>query len=390
MKPAFEVAEVIAAQLDQIWKSSRFTNQQKRTLHALAKCRTAELGAHIDACTACASVRISYNSCRNRHCPKCQGVQRERWIMDREAELLPVPYFHVVITIPDLLNPLCLNQPRIMYNALFKAAWQTIHTFAADHKHLGAKPAMTAILHTWGQNLSLHPHLHCIIPGGGLTQNGKWKQARAKGKYLFPVEALSKVFRAKYLAIIRPKLKEKGILLPKALRDKLFEKQWVVFAKQPFAGPKQVIQYLGRYTHKVAITNHRITDIEDDTVTFTYKDYKDAAKRKSMKLSSTEFIRRFAMHILPKRFVRIRHYGFLAGRSKTKLLNKARAQFDLAPMTKQPKVDWTQICKTRMNFDPQLCQHCGETAMQRIYSIPATRAPPIHSIMLKIATTPDR
>jgi len=226
------------------------------------------------------------------------------------------------------------------------------------------------------------------VPGGGLTAAGKWKQAKAKGKYLFPVEALSVVFRAKYLAILRRQFNSLRIQLPKLLTDTLFAKQWVVYAKRPFAGPKQVIEYLGRYTHKIAISNHRIERLDHDTITFNYKDYKQAGKRKSMTLSRKEFVRRFAMHVLPKRFVRIRHYGFLAGRKKQVLLNLAKQYFKLKPLAKTSKLDWTEICKARMNFDPQLCKHCGEPAMIRVTTIPRTRAPPIHTLMLKIATTP--
>lgn len=258
MKPKFDIGKIIRDKWAWIENNPKLTNHHKRMLWAISLCRSAALGGHVDACTDCGSIRISYNSCRNRHCPKCQSIQREKWIMKREEELLPVPYFHVVFTIPAVLNSLCLHHPKMMYNILFKAAQQTIKTFAKDPKCLGAKSGMTAILHTWGQNLSLHPHLHCIVPGGGLTSKGNWKNAQPNGKFLFPVKAMSKVLRAKFVAALRKQAVENNILIQPTICKQLFDKNWVVYAKRPFGGPKQVIEYLGRYTHKIAITNHRI------------------------------------------------------------------------------------------------------------------------------------
>ena len=243
-------------------------------LKALSQCRRAALGGHLDACGDCGHVRISYNSCRNRHCPKCQGRQREAWISAREEELLPVPYFHVVFTLPSELNALAIEQSKGIYTLLFKAAWQTMQAFASDPKHLGAEAAMIAILHTWGQNLSLHPHLHCIVPAGGLTQQGKWRSARSKGKFLFPVKAMSKVFRAKFVALLRLYVKQSDLQLAPGLFKSLFSKKWVIYAKRPFGGPRQVIEYLGRYTHKVAISNHRIARMDTQRISFSYKDYR--------------------------------------------------------------------------------------------------------------------
>ncbi len=251
-------------------QAASINSWQLRTLSALRQCRTAALGGHVDACSECSHVRISYNSCRNRHCPKCQNLQREEWMLSRENELLPVPYFHVVFTLPDLLNPLALHQPARLYGLLFEAAWQTVKAFASDHRHLGAQAGMTAILHTWGQTLSLHPHLHCIVPGGGITGSGKWKLARSKGKFLFPVKAMSTVFRAKFVAGLRKSFTD----LDPALCPALFGKPWVVYAKRPFSGPKQVIEYIGCYTHKVAISNHPLLSVEKEQITYSYKDYR--------------------------------------------------------------------------------------------------------------------
>ena len=263
------------------------------------------MGGHIDACDACGNLSISYNSCRNRHCPLCQGHKKEEWIQKREAELLPCSYYHLVFTLPEDLNFLAIKSPKIVYKTLFDSAWETLNQFGKTEEiQLG----MIAILHTWGQNLSLHPHLHCIVPGGGIDGNGKWKKKVRTDKYLFSVKAMSKVFRAKFCQ----KLKENCAKDYGKIREKLWSKSWVVYAKRPFGGPKQVIEYLGRYTHKVAISNHRIEEVTAKEVRFGYKDYRQNGKKKEMTLSNVEFIRRFSMHILPKRFVRIRHYGILS------------------------------------------------------------------------------
>jgi len=217
------------------------TVHHQKTLRALQQCRTAALGGHVDACDQCGNISVSYNSCRNRHCPKCQGHKREEWIQKREADLLPCTYYHVVFTLPQELNPLALHHPALVYKTLFDAVWATLNQFGRNEDlQLG----MIAILHTWGQNLSLHPHLHCIVPGGGIDKHGKWKKRLRSDKYLFPVKALSKVFRAKYVQMLRA-----GGVTDKPLIESLFQKQWVVYAKRPFGGPKQVIEYLGRYTH---------------------------------------------------------------------------------------------------------------------------------------------
>ena len=233
MKPRFEVGQVLRQHWAWIKSCGRFNAHQLRNLRALSLCRTAELGGHIDACDHCGRLRISYNSCRNRHCPKCQAKEREEWILRRQADLLPVPYFHVVFTLPAALNPYCLRYPDELYSLLFQSAWKTLKAFAKDSKHLGAQAGMVAILHTWGQQMALHPHIHCIVPGGGLTAQGKWKTARAEGKYLFPKKALSKVFRAKFAHNLRHWAARHSIALPAALFKQLFAKHWVVYAKRP-------------------------------------------------------------------------------------------------------------------------------------------------------------
>ncbi len=380
MHAKYELAHVLRGQwnsIEQSVKNRSLNTWQLRTLSALNQCRTSALGGHIDGCTNCGNLRISYNSCRNRHCPKCQGNEREEWIRAREKELLPVAYFHVVFTLPNELNALCMQYPRIMYASLFDASWDTINTFSNDEKHLGATTGMISILHTWGQQLTLHPHLHCIIPAGGLKKNGQWKHSKTKGNYLFPVKALSVVYRAKYIHHLRKHIAnhnlktDKPIVLPKKVTETCFKKHWVVYAKKPFSGVNSVVEYLGRYTHKVAISNHRISMIDklNNTVTFNYKDYKAQGIKKQLTLNSMEFVRRFSLHILPKAFVRIRHYGILSSTSKTKAIAAIRKQLP----TKKPKSATTRA----IHFNPLQCQCCKKETMTKILNFDQ-RGPPNH------------
>lgn len=380
MQAKYELAHVLRAQwtsIEQSVKNKTLNTWQLRTLSALSKCRTSALGGHVDGCTGCGALRISYNSCRNRHCPKCQGNEREAWIQARERELLPVAYFHVVFTLPSELNVLCLQYPRIMYTSLFDAAWDTITTFSKDEKHLGATTGMISILHTWGQQLTLHPHLHCVIPAGGLTKQGKWKQCKTNGNYLFPVKALSVVFRAKYMHHLRKHITEhnannkKQVLLPQEITNACFKKQWVVYAKRPFSGVNSVVEYLGRYTHKVAISNHRIVDIDNvnNTVTFNYRDYKANGVKKQLTLNSMEFVRRFSMHVLPKAFVRIRHYGILSSTSKAIAIEVIRKQLPCKP---------TKANQSNAKvYNPLQCPCCKKEAMIQLLSF-NLRGPPVN------------
>lgn len=330
------------------------------TLSAVQKCRTAELGGHVDVCTECGTLRVSYNSCRKRSCPKCQGAKREEWIQARISELLPVPYFHVVFTLPEELNAVCLGHSKEMYGLLFKSAWETLCLFGRN-KHV--KTGMIAVLHTWGQNLSHHPHLHCIVPGGGIDKNGKWQNIRTDGKFLFPVKAMSKVFRAKYVALLR-----KTDILSHPQTQSLFFKDWVIFAKRPFAHPAHVVEYLGRYTHKVAISNSRIISYENNRVRFSYKDYRNGACKKEMELDDTEFIRRFAMHIPPSGFVRIRHYGILSSTSKKLTIPKIREQLPAKA------IEFIEMRKIKP-YNSIICPCCGQPAMVTVETI-LSRGPP--------------
>ena len=306
-----------------------------RVLHALENCRTAVLGGHVEECDRCRHRVISYNSCRNRHCPKCQGAAREKWLADRTAELLPVPYFHVVFTLPQVLALLALQNKRVVYGILFRAASRTLLEVAADPKRLGAEIGFLAVLHTWGQNLQHHPHLHCVVPGGGLSaDHSKWIPSRSQ--FLLPVKVLSRVFRGKFLAFLRTAFRKGRLqfhgriagLQQKSTFDALlrqaFRCEWVVYTKPPFGGPEQVLRYLSRYTHRVAISNHRILNIADGNVTFRWRDYAHGNKKKKMTLPACEFLRRFLMHVLPQGFVRIRHFGFLANGHRKELLTQCR------------------------------------------------------------------
>jgi hypothetical protein len=371
-RPAHELADIISKHKQAFFRKHVVLQHHQKVLLDIEKCRTAYFGGHIDQCSLCSHLRISYNSCRNRHCPKCQSTNRERWIEEREKDLLPVTYFHVVFTLPHELNSYCLHYPKEMYDTLFLASKETMEVFARDKKHLGAKPGIISILHTWGQNLSLHPHIHMIVAGGGITEEGYWKNARSKGNYLFPTQAMATVYKNKFMQYFLCLLKKHNQPIDKALRESLYTKPWIVYAKQPFRGPKQVIEYLGRYTHKIAISNHRIKNVSDGNVSFTYKDYADSAKQKTMTLSTDEFLRRFCMHILPTKFRKIRHYGFLASRNKPVF---RKYQFMQGMVIKPEKKDWKQISKEKLGYDADACPCCKTGKMIRIMSFD-TNPPP--------------
>lgn len=320
MKPRFKVADILDLEQDHLEQLS-FTSWHYRTLMALKKCRTQALGGHIDRCTCCSKIHLSYNSCRNRHCPTCQGHKRVQWIQSRENELLNVPYFHVVFTVPHELNRFCLLYGKVIYKALFTSAWQTIAQFSKTE--MKVMPGMIAVLHTWGQNISLHPHLHCIVPNGGVTKAGYWKQGKKGKDFLFPVKAMSRMYRAKFVAFLR---KEK-LPITQNVYNELFNKNWVVYAKKPFGKPEHVVEYLGRYSHKIAISNHRILSIDKQKreVRFSAKDYKKGGQKTMVTLSTKEFIKRFQLHVLPKGFTRIRHYGILSSSWKKEKLPKLQA-----------------------------------------------------------------
>jgi hypothetical protein len=385
MKAAHEMGEILRGYA---FEKLPLSAHQKRTLRALRDCRTAALGGHVDSCEACGSLKISYNSCRNRHCPKCQGVEKEMWMLAREEDLLPVTYFHVVFTLPHELNDLCRFDPSVLYTLLFESAKQTLLQFGEDKRWLGAQIGVTMLLHTWGQNLSLHPHVHCIVPSGGLRKDGKWQHPKqGNEKFLFPVNAMKSVYRAIFMRALNAKIQSKSVVLPptfslekgcyKAWKNGLYAKEWVVYAKRPFGGPKQVIEYLGRYTHKVAISNHRLKSVDNQTVTFEYKDYKAGGEKKLMTLETGEFIRRFAQHILPAKFRRMRHYGFLSNAAKGKALERARKSLNVQHQQRLDKAARRELARARLlGQNPNRCPCCKEGTMLRMGVLPPSRAPP--------------
>src|SRR3974390_1740714 len=336
-RPTLEVADILQVQGERFLERYRssFDFHQLKALRAIQHCRTAALGGHRDCCQSCGYQAISYHSFPNRHCPKCQAQARERWITARQRDLLDTSYFHVVFTVPHELNGLALENPRLFYDLLFTAAAQTLLEIASDAKHLGAEIGVIAILHPWGQNLLLHPHIHCVIPTGGLSRDHR-QWLRPRYPFFLPVKVLSRVFRGKFLAGLkrlhrRKKLQCAGPAggladqqqFAKLLRH-LHRHDWVVYAKPAFGGPLQVLRYLGRYTHRVAISNHRLLAFDQERVTFRWKDYARGGKQGQMRLTATEFLRRFFLHVLPKGFVRIRHFGFLANRFRASRLALGR------------------------------------------------------------------
>jgi hypothetical protein len=386
-----EVADILRAYGETYQARHFLSAQQRAVLRRLAACRTAALGGHVDACAGCGFRRISYNSCRDRHCPKCQALKRAHWLETRLERLLPVPHFHVVFTLPEALKPLVLGNQRVLYELLFRAAAQALLALAADPKRLGAQLGITAILHTWGQNLLFHPHLHCVVTGGGLTADGsRWRATRPD--YLLPVQPLGKLFRGKFLAGLKElyraeRLELRGSVAALADRrafaqslDRLYQQKWVVYAKRPFAGAEHVFRYLGRYSHRVAITNARLVSMDDGQVCFRWKDYADGHRLKVMRLNAEEFVRRLLLHVLPKRFVRIRHYGLLASRNVATKLARCRELLGAVPVPpKAPAAKtWTDWLMAWTATDPLCCPRCqGPLTRQALPSTVPT--PPRHS-----------
>ena len=366
-RPPLEVADLIrAAGVAFLQRSCQWIGwKHVKVLLAIARCRTAALGGHLDQCTRCGHrATISYNSCRNRHCPKCQTAARERWIAARRRELLPTRYVHVVFTLPGGLAPLTLQNKKLVYDLLFRASAETLLEVARDPRHLGAEIGFFSILHTWNQKLGLHPHVHCVIPAGGLSPDGtRW--IKTHQAFFLPVQVLSRVFRGKFAAALQRafqdgQLRFHGNLAllaqPKtfaAWRRLLFRKDWVVYAKPPFGGPEYVLQYLGRYTHRVAISNHRLISLAGDQVTFRWRDSAHGNEQKLLTLSLDEFLRRFLLHVLPKGFVRIRYFGVLANRRRSTLLPLCFQRLGSAP---QPQPEPSTASD---GPDLRLCPQCG-------------------------------
>jgi hypothetical protein len=364
-RPPLEVADLVrAAGIAFIERSRKWiTSKHVKVLRAIARCRTAALGGHLDECTRCGHRAISYNSCRNRHCPKCQAGARDRWLAARRQELLPTRYVHVVFTLPGELAPLALQNKKIIYDLLFRSSAETLLEIARDPKHLGAEIGFFSVLHTWNQKLGLHPHVHCVVPAGGLSlDHTHW--IRSHDAFFLPVKVLGRVFRGKFVAALKRAFQDgqldfHGSLQPLAqpktfsswLRT-LFRKDWVVYSKRPFGGPHLVLQYLGRYTHRVAVSNHRLVSFADGKVTFRWRDSAHNNEQKLLTLSLDEFLRRFLLHVLPKGFVRIRHFGFLAHRRRATNLPLCFQLLGSAPQAKQE----ASIATAR---DLWFCPKCG-------------------------------
>ena len=334
--------EVIALHGDEYIKSKKLPSNVLKGLYSIKDCRTAALGGHVYECDECGETKISYNSCRNRHCPKCQAYAKEMWIYERSKALLPTHYFHIVFTIAEQLNSLTFYNQKEMYSIFFTSVSETLLELAKDKKFLNANIGFTTILHTWGQNLMFHPHIHCIVPGGGLSiDNTKW--IKSKKKFFIPVKVLSRKFRGKFLYYLNELYLDNKLKFPKnisdlssrnifnSFKDNLYKKEWIVYSKAPFSSAEYVLQYLGRYTHRVAISDNRIIEVDDENIVFKWRDYKDKNKEKLMSLKPSEFIRRFTMHILPDRFVKIRHYGILANRNKNLKLKRCKEIFRIKP-----------------------------------------------------------
>lgn len=356
-----------------------------KVLSVLERCHTAAMGYHAYRCTdsGCGAMHYQYHACRNRHCPACGGSKREAWIEARMKELLPVSYYHVVFTLPHKLNALVLGNRKAMFDLLFQAASYTLLTFARDEQYLGASPGIIAVLHTWGQTLSFHPHLHCIVSGGGIGKDGRWQEAhKAKHRYLFPEKAMAVVYRAYFLRHLQRLIDKGGVRLSDEqhrqwplLRGSLYNTEWITYCKAPFGGPGQslsrpsgMVEYLGRYTHKVAISNHRITKIDEQSrVTFCYKDYSDAGKQKEMTLSGEEFLRRFEQHLLPLRFQKIRHYGYLSNRGRKERITTVLNQLQLPPHPEAREASFVIRLIEQQGHQELLCPVCKKATLELLY-----------------------
>ena len=377
--PRHEVAEVLRL-AESSGRGAPLSRDQQRVVRNLLACRTAALGGHVDACDSCGQRTLSYNSCRDRHCPKCQGSATAEWLDQQRTSLLPVPYTHVVFTLPHTLAPLALQNPRVLYDLLFRAAAETLLEVAADPRHLGARIGFLALLHTWGQTLLHHPHVHCLVPAGGLAlDRSRWVPCR-RGFFL-PVRVLSRVFRGKFLALARAayeagRLRFHGRLAelnenPQAFHRLLAQSRrhdWSVYAKPPFGGPEQALKYLARYTHRIAIANHRLLAVDRQAVTFSWKDYAHANQLRTLTLDPDEFMRRFLLHVLPTHFVRIRAYGFLANRQRSSALELCRSLLAAAPLDRQPPPPpaATDSGGTSDREPTRRCPHCHTGTLHRL------------------------
>ena len=397
-RPRHEVAEIFQRHLRSQPEGTRvpWSWEQRAVVDRITACRTARLGGHVEECDACGHRRVSYNSCRNRHCPKCQGSAQAAWLEARHAEVLPVPYAHVVFTMPQMLAPLALQNPTVVYDLLLRTSAHTLQEIALNPKHLGARLGFFVILHTWGQTLVHHPHVHCVVPAGGLAEDGTWRACRPG--FFLPVRVLSRLFRSKFLAGLRDAFQDSRLELhgglaryrgSEAFEGLLLESlrtEWVVYAKPPFDDPEHVLEYLARYTHRIAISNHRLLHVDAEGVAFRYKDYRSRRVR-SLALPLGEFTRRFLLHVLPKGFVRIRHYGFLANASRARLLSCCREALGQPEDTQverdSERSEDDELFLELVPLGLRLCPHCGRGPLRCVEVL--GRPPPVHHGSRRVA-----
>jgi hypothetical protein len=396
-RPKLEVADVFRRYGESYRQQygASMSAGQRRVMNAIEVCRTAALGGHLERCDECGYERNAFNSCRDRHCPKCQGLARAQWIEERQSELLDAPYFHVVFTVPEEIAAIAYQNKQVIYGILFQATAETLKTIASDPKHLGAEIGFFAVLHTWGQNLQFHPHLHCVVPGGGLSPDGqRWVSCRPN--FFLPVRVLSRLFRRLFLKSLEQAFDSGKLQFFHALEsfrqpptflqlvDRLKACEWVVYAKRPFAGPQQVLDYVGRYTHRVAISNNRLLDIENGEVSFQWKDYRDGDQLKTMTLSADEFIRRFLLHVLPDGFQRIRYYGFLANRYRRQKLEQCRRLLGMQSPVEHPDAvrdyrdRYEELTGKSLHQCPE-CKHGRMLVVEILPRLPCRSAPVIDS-----------
>jgi hypothetical protein len=369
-RPGFELAGVIQRFGQQFFSEWKPNSYHGRVLNALALCRTSALGGHKDLCDCCGKERVSYNSCRNRHCPKCQASRQAFWVEELLETTLPVKHYHIVFTVPHELNTLCMHDSAWFYSRLFSVVWETLRQFG--YTRFGVESGAVCVLHTWGQNLSLHPHIHCIVPAAGETVAGNMKRIGSDGKFLYPVKQLSLVFRGKLMESIKGNLEKKSLSEQyKPLLEAVWQKPWVVFCEPSLGKPEHVVKYLGQYTHRVAITNQRIINIEEETVSFMHKDYADGARQKPITLSGVEFLRRFCQHILPLRFVKIRRYGIYSSRARS---DRQKANPKMVVKAKLKETVQQRI-KRLTGFDVYCCPFCKQGVMRVVEELPRVRSP---------------
>ena len=379
MRTKFELAGVVRQFGRELSVSDKLNARQTKVLNSIVICRTAALGGHEEACDSCGAVRNSYNSCGDRHCPKCQAAKQAFWIDDLVRDTLPVRHFHIIFTVPHHLNQLCLHNPGMYYELLFSAVWHTLRLFG--YTHYGVESGAVAVLHTWGQNLSLHPHIHCLVPAAGYTLDGKWKTIGMQGIFLYPVKQMSATFKGKFLDSLKRVLrKQNEYSLFYQQLELAYQTKWVVHCEPSMAGAEHVIKYLGQYTHRVAITNQRILNIAGQKVTFIAKDYRDNAIQKPVTLDGVEFLRRFAMHILPKQFVRIRRFGIYNHTTKRNLelqFCEPDKTIDAVIKKQQPAETNLERFERLTGINPCICPVCRKGKMVAIRVLPRIRSPDV-------------